>query len=166
LVHDGSDEVVGLFPDARSAGNYNGKQTDKRNSVNYLPNQTTPGWGYADTGSAARFFYAAKASRADRNEGLDDPGPQFTHGATLRKIENTRTTGNGHPCVKPTSLMRYLCRLITPPGGIILDPFMGSGSTGKAALMEGFRFAGIEQDPDYFAIAQARIAAVTQGTLL
>ena len=64
---------------------------------------------------------------------------------------------NFHPTVKPTALLRYLCRLITPPGGVVLDPFMGSGSTGKAAILEGFRFAGIEIDPAYLAIATARI---------
>lgn len=85
-------------------------------------------------GDAARFFYCAKASRADRSE------------------------GNTHPTVKPTDLMRYLCRLVTPPGGIVLDPFMGSGSTGKAAVLEGFGFIGIEKDAEYVKIAEARIA--------
>jgi predicted RNA methylase len=84
-------------------------------------------------GDAARFFYCAKASRSDRGE------------------------GNNHPTVKPTDLMRYLCRLVTPPGGTVLDPFMGSGSTGKAAMLEGFRFIGIERDAEYIKIAQARI---------
>lgn len=82
----------------------------------------------------ARFFYCAKTSRKDRGE------------------------GNNHPTVKPTDLMAYLCRLVTPPGGVVLDPFMGSGSTGKAAMREGFRFIGIEMDADYLAIAEARIA--------
>lgn len=85
-------------------------------------------------GAAARFFYCAKASNKDRGE------------------------GNIHPTVKPTDLMAYLCRLVTPPGGVVLDPFMGSGSTGKAALREGFRFIGIEMDAEYLAIAEARIA--------
>jgi site-specific DNA-methyltransferase (adenine-specific) len=104
LIHDGSDEVVALFP------------TEKRQS-------------------AARFFYAPKASKRDRGE------------------------GNTHPTVKPTDLMAYLCRLVTPPGGIVLDPFMGSGSTGKAAMREGFRFIGCELDAGYFEIAKARIKA-------
>jgi hypothetical protein len=88
-------------------------------------------------GSAARFFYCAKASKRDRDE------------------------GNHHPTVKPTDLMRYLCRLVTPPDGLVLDPFMGSGSTGKAAVLEGFRFIGIEREAEYVAIAQARINHVT-----
>lgn len=127
--------------------------------------------GYGDSGSAARFFYAAKASRKDRNEGLTDPGPQFQHGTTLRKVENTTTTGNHHPTVKPTDLMAYLCRLVTPPGGVVLDPFMGSGSTGKAAMREGFRFIGCERDEDgsgqplgYMPIAEARINFEWQRT--
>jgi site-specific DNA-methyltransferase (adenine-specific) len=96
---------------------------------------------YADTGSAARFFYCAKASRDDRDEGL----PIDQH--------------SSHPTVKPTDLMRYLCRLITPPNGIVLDPFTGSGSTGKAAMAEGFRFIGIEREAEYIEIARARISA-------
>ena len=92
--------------------------------------------------SAARFFYVAKVSGRERNEGLPD-------GMT-----------NIHPTLKPVSLMAYLCRLVTPPGGVVFDPFMGSGSTGKAALREGFSFIGCEMDAAYFAIAQARIAAV------
>jgi DNA modification methylase len=88
-------------------------------------------------GSAARFFYCAKASKRDRDE------------------------GNHHPTVKPTDLMRYLCRLVTPPDGLVLDPFMGSGSTGKAAALEGFSFIGIEREAEYVAIAQARINHVT-----
>ncbi|MFZ8927501.1 MAG: DNA methyltransferase, partial [Candidatus Nanopelagicales bacterium] len=87
---------------------------------------------------AARFFYCAKASKADRGE------------------------GNAHPTVKPTDLMRYLCRLVTPPGGLVLDPFMGSGSTGKAAVLEGFRFLGIEREESYLAIAKARIDAAVE----
>jgi DNA modification methylase len=97
LIHDGSDEVVGLLDDA------------------------------------ARFFYCAKASKSDRG---DD---------------------NNHPTVKPTDLMRYLCRLITPPGGLVFDPFTGSGSTGKAAMLEGFRFVGAELSEEYAEIARARI---------
>lgn len=114
----------------------------------------------------ARFFYCAKASRADRNRGLTDPGPQFKHGVTLRQMENTERKGNIHPTVKPTDLMRYLCRLVTPPRGIVLDPFMGSGSSGKAAALEGFRFVGIDITPEYYDIAQARIAHALIGDLL
>lgn len=95
-------------------------------------------------GDAARFFYCAKTSRKDRHEG----------------VENT------HPTVKPTDLMAYLCRLVTYPGGTVLDPFMGSGSTGKAAVREGFKFIGIERDDKYFAIAQKRIEDAMFGDLV
>lgn len=111
---------------------------------------------------AARFFYCAKASKKDRDEGLEsfseaktndgrkiDADNAYQRGATLRK--------NIHPTVKPTDLMRYLCRLVTPKGGLVLDPFTGSGSTGKAAMLEGFRFIGAEMNPEYVAIAKARI---------
>ena len=93
---------------------------------------------------AARFFYCAKASKADRG------------------------AENKHPTVKPTELMRYLCRLVTPPGGVVLDPFMGSGSTGKAAVLEGFRFIGIEREAEYLEIARGRISMPEhmQGSLL
>ena len=122
-------------------------------------------------GDAARFFYCAKASRADRDAGCGDL-PQRTAAETVERAEGSagldspragagRTSGarNHHPTVKPTDLMRYLCRLVTPPGGVVLDPFCGSGSTGKAAVLEGFRFIGIERDPQYLEIARARVAA-------
>nr|DAM52136.1 MAG TPA: adenine-specific methyltransferase [Caudoviricetes sp.] len=163
LIHDGSDEVLDLFPETKSgvmkAGTRRAAQ-DEPGSVCYgtYGGNAASTDTYGDSGSAARFFYCAKATRKDRNEGMQDPGPQFEHGATLRKVENTETKGNNHPTVKPTDLMAYLCRLVTPPGGVVLDPFMGSGSTGKAAMREGFRFIGIEMDADYLAIAEARIA--------
>jgi DNA modification methylase len=138
LIHDGSDEVVGLFPQAKGASSNSATGKSIWNSgsggVPLRP-------GYGDTGSAARFFYMAKCSKKDRNEGLEG-------------------VVNHHPCLKPTALMRYLCRLVTPPGGIVLDPFMGSGSTGKAAILEGFRFIGIEREAEYVEIARARIGAV------
>lgn len=161
LIHDGSAEVLALFPaNAGAAAPVRQRNGDKfRNTFGtFHGNIDEQGSTFhGDGGSAARFFYCAKASRKDRNEGLQDPGPQFQHGATLRKVENTDTKGNNHPTVKPTDLMAYLCRLVTPPGGIVLDPFMGSGSTGKAAIREGFQFVGIEMDPEYLAIAEARI---------
>lgn len=136
LIHDGSEEVVGLFPHTKS-GKLKSDQYIKPSGNNesmFAGDGAFEHKGYeADQGSAARFFYCAKASKKDRDE------------------------GNGHPTVKPTDLMRYLCRLVTPPGGIVLDPFMGSGSTGKAAVKEGFDFIGIEIDETYYNIAKARI---------
>jgi len=138
LIHDGSEEVVGAFPETRARGNV--LPTKRRQSGGaWAANGSAFGIGpdglidSGDSGSAARFFYCAKASKADRGD------------------------GNNHPTVKPTDLMRYLCRLVTPPGGVVLDPFMGSGSTGKAAMLEGFRFVGIEREAEYLQIARARI---------
>lgn len=154
IIHDGSDEVLAGFPNAKGAVS-NGKKAGTGYGEGF--GEQTQVAGYADSGSAARFFYCAKASRSDRNYGMEDPGPQLKHGDTLRKVENAELKGNIHPTVKPNDLMRYLCRLVTPPNGIVLDPFMGSGSTGIAAIQEGFRFIGIERDPEYFDIAVKRI---------
>jgi site-specific DNA-methyltransferase (adenine-specific) len=121
-------------------------------------------------GEAARFYYSPKASRDDRDEGCGALELKRTAklGGSDNDRENldpvserfrTQPSRNPHPTVKPTDLMRYLCRLITPPNGIVLDPFMGSGSTGKAAMAEGFRFIGIEREAEYIEIARARISA-------
>lgn len=165
VIHDGSDEVLKAFPDApgqhgmaKDDGEFTGNAV--YGAMRNITTHPTP--RVESDKSAARFFYCAKASRKDRNEGLDDPGPQFKRGATLRNVESTSTAGNTHPTVKPTDLMRYLCRLVTPPGGTILDPFCGSGSTGKAALREGFRFIGIEREVEYAAIAERRVRAAAQ----
>jgi site-specific DNA-methyltransferase (adenine-specific) len=133
--------------------------------------------GHSDSGSAARFFYCAKASKRDRDEGLDAFAIRSAGEVTGGREDGSaglqspragagRTNGarNVHPTVKPTDLMRYLCRLVTPPGGVVLDPFMGSGSTGKGAVLEGFRFIGIEREAEYMEIARARIEAVTSTT--
>ena len=140
LIHDGSDEVLACFPKQKSGANPSRRGSPKfRNAYGEFEGQehckVARG---AESGSAARFFYCAKASRSDRDE------------------------GNTHPTVKPTALMAYLCRLVTPPGGTVLDPFMGSGSTGKAAMLEGFRFIGIEREAEYIEIARARIEAARQ----
>lgn len=180
LIHDGSDEVLSAFPDAvGQQGKVTGNEPTANSfsgSVKFggMIGRVASGDPRGDVGSAARFFYCAKASRSDRHEGLADPGPQFVHGTTLRKIENATQAGerkgNHHPTVKPTELMRYLWRLVTPPGGTGLDLFMGSGSGGKAAILEGFCYIGIELDLDengnplgYLDIAKARIQhAITE----
>ena len=145
VIHDGSDEVLGHFPEApgqlapaRNDGEPQGNSV--YGALRHVTRQPEP---RADSGdavrsTAARFFYCAKASRADRGD------------------------GNSHPTVKPTALMAYLCRLVTPPGGTVLDPFMGSGSTGVAATREGFRFIGVEKEPSYFEIARGRMVRAAQ----
>ena len=139
LIHSGEQEVLELFPETKSGSIT--KDIVQNNAIKF--NASSSGVSTArhtgDKGSAARFFYCAKASKKDRNEGLPE-GQTSTH-----------------PTVKPTALMAYLCRLITPPQGVVLDPYMGSGSTGKAAIREGFSFVGIELDPDYYEIAKARV---------
>ena len=160
LIHDGSEEVISLFPeqpgdtrqleggtrnylDSAYSKSLSGKRGglgvggelfwDDRRKCHYTLSAV-----HDVGGNVSRFFYCPKASKSERNEGLlggDNP----------------------HPTVKPIDLMAYLCRLVTPPQGVVLDPFMGSGSTGKAALREGFSFVGIELDHAYFETAQNRI---------
>lgn len=180
VIHDGSYEVLTLFPitapSKAAPKNPNGKVSI--NAFGDFAGQPGVIGGHNDNGgSAARFFYCAKASKRDRNEGLEhfegkevgDKGNGLartcaTCGAsTLQGCECpdrtyiNPTRANHHPTVKPTDLMRYLVKLVTPPNGTVLDPFTGSGSTGKGAMLERFTFIGIEQDADYIAIAQARI---------
>jgi site-specific DNA-methyltransferase (adenine-specific) len=138
FIHDGSEEVLALFPETGPTGGSVLRSSSRQSEYGMSNCEREV---YLDSGSAARFFYCAKASRDDRDEGL----PMDQH--------------SSHPTVKPTDLMRYLCRLITPPNGIVLDPFTGSGSTGKAAIAEGFRFIGIERESEYIEIARARISA-------
>jgi site-specific DNA-methyltransferase (adenine-specific) len=118
--------------------------------------------GYNDTGGASRFFYCPKASKKDRNEGcenLEDKSVSINTPHNSKDLEEryAMTSKNNHPTVKPTDLMTYLVRLVTPKGGLVLDPFMGSGSTGKAAVREGFDFIGIEREDEYMEIAKTRI---------
>lgn len=177
LIHDGSEEVVALFPE--SDGQIGGNN-DPNGSMGYHGGArgiSVP--GVKDTGSAARFFYCAKASREDREEGCEHlpirsageaTGGREEGSAGLNSQRAGASRGNGarnhHPTVKPTDLMRYLCRLVTPPGGHVLDPFCGSGSTLKAARLEGFRATGIELSEEYAVIAQARATAGTMGLAL
>jgi site-specific DNA-methyltransferase (adenine-specific) len=136
LIHDGSEIVSEIFPQTKSSipseKNKGGGDfpTDNKIKLGLKKLQRT---GFQDSGSAARYFYVAKPSKSDKEE------------------------GNTHPTIKPTELMRYLCRLITPKNGTILDPFCGSGSTGKAAMLEGFNFIGIELMEEYLEIAEKRI---------
>ena len=161
LIHDGSDEVVGLFPHTQSGSvkPYE-KSTRQGNAYGKQPEISTFERA-GDKGSAARFFYCAKASKRDRDEGLEGMPLHDVYSeaaATPMRDQRERSKrANNHPTVKPTDLMRYLCRLVTPPNGVVLDPFMGSGSTGKAAMLEGFQFIGIEREFEYVEIAKARI---------
>ncbi len=163
IVHDGSDEVLAGFPNTKS-GKPSGVKAGNNNNIYGQFAGGVPVTGFGDEGSAARFFYCAKASRKDRDEGLESADKATTSDGRAIAADNAYQRGktlraNTHPTVKPTDLMRWLCRLVSPSGGIILDPFMGSGSTGKAGLLEGFRFIGVEREDEYMPIAHARIAA-------
>jgi len=177
LPNPGSDEVVGLFPQSKSTGG-SGEASQypdySGNTVgNYLTGKRAHMGGLGDSGSAARFFYCAKASRSERNAGLEGMEEREIKGAVGMKTvtaakwgdpdepvyERNTKAKNHHPTVKPIALMRYLVRLTkTPTGGVVLDPFMGSGTTGIACLLEGRDFIGIEREEEYYAIAEKRIA--------
>lgn len=170
VVHDGSDDVLDAFPNA--PGQIAKSVEDGRPQKNqvYQPmHRSGPIHIPRDEPdkSAARFFYCAKASRAEREAGCESL-PLSTGGIRSETSGQhiTRRDGgapgpvhNNHPTVKPLALMRWLCRMVTPPNGVILDPFMGSGSTGLAAAQEGFRFVGCEADEHYLKIAQQRLQA-------
>ena len=165
LIHDGSEEVVGLFPETKTGGQVPEASVNRNTSFECGLHRQFPHAYTGDSGSAARFFYCAKASKSDRDEGCEglSSKPVGVWGGEEDDLSEGKKrvlpAKNHHPTVKPTALMRYLCRLVTPPGGIVLDPFTGSGSTGKAAVFEGFDFVGIEREAEYVEIARARIAA-------
>ena len=137
VMHDGSEEVLSGFPNTgQGNGNpysYAGREYNNKDTSMFNGDKPQAPSNYNDMGSAARFFYCPKVSKSERGE------------------------DNTHPTVKPQELMKYLCRLVTPKNGTVLDPFMGSGSTGMAAKDEGFEFIGIEREKEYFEIAESRI---------
>jgi DNA modification methylase len=149
----------------RSAGNYPSDSIGTGNGTTYLPTKPQ-GNLYADSGGASRFFYVAKASKSERNRGLEGmplkDSPKFDGGDFIRGEGNNakeQKSQNFHPTVKPIKLMSYLIKLVTPPNGTVLDPFMGSGSTGVAAKELGFNFIGIEMNEEYLQIAEKRMEA-------
>lgn len=135
IVHDGSDEVLAGFPESKA-----GAETAARGTGGIWSDVSNSPCGpqYGDSGSAARFFYTAKADKLDR-------------------------IGSKHPTVKPVDLMQWLCRLVTPPGGVVLDPFAGSGSTGEAAWREGFRCVLVEREEEYQADIAERLRLADKG---
>ena len=172
FIHDGSDEVLELFPsNVKGEIGRVGRSSAGEYEVSNFKMGVVTETGLRDSGSAARFFYCAKTSKRDRNEGLEGfEVKQVTGGgggvgnylddvnsASGKYGSEKAPSSNNHPTVKPTDLMRYLCRLVTPVNGTVLDPFMGSGSTGKGAVLEGFDFIGCEMEPEYLEIARARI---------
>jgi site-specific DNA-methyltransferase (adenine-specific) len=139
VIHDGSDEVVGAFPESNSgpASGYNWEQSNNDNPTR-IANNIKSGVHFGDEGSAARFFYTAKADSDDR-------------------------LGSKHPTVKPLDLMQYLVRLVTPKGGLVLDPFAGTGTTGEAAFREGMRAVLIEREAEYLKDIERRVELIMAG---
>lgn len=166
LIHDGSDVVINQFPESKSSNTpriNNQVKSSHREGAIFGKYNNCVTHGYSDEGSAARFFYCAKPSQTEKNEGLEyfplgePPGSKRSEPAEGRKSALGKPRANFHPTCKPVELMKYLIRLITPPGGVVLDCFAGSGTTGVAAVKERKRFILIEQEADYYKIADARV---------
>lgn len=150
IIHDGSDDVLDIFPNVNGVYELT-KPASETNTIYHKFGKTGQSYvydGIKDTGSAARFFYCAKASRSEREAGCEN---------VKQHADESGQRHNSHPTVKPIALMQYLCRLVTPENGIVLDPFFGSGSTGCAAIKENLYYIGIEIDKHYCDIAKHRI---------
>lgn len=171
LIHDGSDEVKACFPESGKGGYPKlTKDFTGKSNITFRGAEEREERINLDSGNASRFFksiiYQAKASKAERNrgcEGLEEKQPQHDFGTKLgiKRSERVHTlTNNNHPTVKPIALMAYLIKMVTPKGGVVLDPFAGSGSTLVAAKEEGFEYVGIDITPEYIEIINARLAAV------
>jgi len=160
LIHDGSDEVVSLFPNTKVGARKAGQLRHRKDGdINFNRNTYTIKDYPASEGSASRFFYCAKASKSERNNGINEIKEyEYRGNGFSSHISNTKNPrANNHPTVKPISLMRYLCKLITPKNGTVLDPFMGSGTTGIASKLENLNFIGIESEKEYCELSQKRI---------
>lgn len=172
FIHDGSDEVIQNFPYTKSGALFESNLTkDKTDKIygKFNKNTMSKKDGYEkDEGSASRFFYCAKPSQAERNLGVyhlnfvrhSDRNKEDGMGGDNPRNRSNNLKQNFHPTVKPLQLMRYLCKLITPKNGVILDPFMGSCTTGMSAILENFNFVGIEKEKEYFELSEKRIEYV------
>ncbi len=166
VITDGN--LDDLFPKTKKGGSLNKKYEINNHIYGKGWTQSNDKWvGYGDSGSAARFFYVAKTTKKDREAGLEDYTPKTSYEGFLKdkvradgKVKPPADRKNIHPTVKPTELMKHLVSLATPKGGIVLDPFVGSGSTGKAALELGFEFKGWDLDEEYIIIAGKRMGVL------
>lgn len=170
LIHDGSDEVVGLFPNTKTGSikpyKYNGGTNNLSASVPMFSSKQITSSHTGDFGSAARFFYCAKASKSERNRGCEELDDKISGGMAGTQ-DQTLLTGSGnirnniaknnHPTVKPIALMEYLVKLVSPENSTVLDPFAGSGSTLIACKNLGREYIGIEMNPEYIEIINARL---------
>jgi site-specific DNA-methyltransferase (adenine-specific) len=171
LIHDGSDEVVALFPNTGKGNNgkpfnYSGTEYNNKDTSLFNGDKPEAPSNYNDNGTAARFFYCAKASKSERNAGLDGlkkksvaEWPQSLDGNDKR---GAKPSSNFHPTVKPLTLIRYLIKLVTPPNGTVLDPFLGSGTTAVAATLDNFNWVGCEMTDDYLPIIKGRVDWATK----
>ena len=192
LPNPSRDEVVGLFPNSKGASSQNNNSNGHIYRGQSLQESKTSLEGYRDwyndNGSASRFFYCAKASKKERNKGLENMEKKAitnAKGNGLGRVCNIcganqlnpcncknntwilpKKNQNNHPTVKPIALMEYLVKLVSREGQVVLDPFMGSGTTGMACVNTGRDFIGIEIDEDYFKIAQARIESCKESRQL
>lgn len=172
LIHDGSDEVVGLFPNSKARSPI--RKGGNKNNMYGFEYKDTNSCDYADSGSAARFFYCAKASKRERNIGCEGLEKRAAHrysdkaqGPLPQQTPNKNTPeSNFHPTVKPIALMEYLVKLVSREGQVVLDPFMGSGTTGMACKKLNREFIGMEMMPEYMEIAKARIDGVEKESQL
>lgn len=169
------DEEAGALLDAQSGVSKSQPRTPRKDGVLGHSGSSTPFCrgsevsAFNDSGGASRFFYCPKASRSEREAGLREAGLRGLNSSPTERGNPREPTQcrNYHPTVKPVALMTWLIKLIAPPGATVLDPFMGSGTTGVAAVQEGREFIGIEREPEYLEIAEARINNATrQGVLL
>ena len=162
VIHDGSEEVLEGFPSVKTGSIKPHQQNSESDSFG-LKGKFITGSHLGDSGSAARFFYCAKASKSERNAGLGELPKQEQQGSYKFRTDGsldgkeTEPKANIHPTVKPIALMRYLVKLVTPPNGTVLDPFLGSGTTAVAAILEGFNWMGCEMTEDYWPIIEARV---------
>jgi DNA modification methylase len=169
IIHDGSEEVLEIFPETNPSKRHYRTSPKNKNVCYGVYNENNTIRGHNDEGTAARFFYCAKASKAERNMGLDDFETKKAGGMSGRNdgsMGSITYNKNHHPTVKPIKLMEYLVRLVTPKEGIVLEPFAGSGTTLIACKQQGFNYIGIEREQEYCDIAEARLKGVQiQGTL-
>lgn len=172
LIHDGSDEVVGLFPNTKSGDLKKGTFCHQENNNIKWGDREIFEDRIGDSGSASRFFYCAKSSKSERNmgcEGLEDKEWKLNHlnGGDKLGLQGSveGVSKNNHPTVKPIALMEYLIKLVSKEGAIILDPFAGSGTTCIAAKNLNRKFIGIEKEPEYVSIANARLTDIQPALL-
>jgi DNA modification methylase len=164
FIHDGSQEVLDLFPNSKSTkSGYNWDESNNDNPTHITKNIKS-GVHFGDNGSAARFFYCAKASKRERDmgcEGLEEKSIDIQQPHNSKNLEEryAMKSRNNHPTVKPLALMKYLVKLVSREGQTVLDPFMGSGTTGIACKELNREFIGIEMSEEYLEIAKRRINA-------